>query len=132
MNRTRPILLLIAAATLLLAACAPVAQYARDLLDTSDGATLSYVNRSTDTLPGLAYDPGDAVALAVVLVARGSDLVLLEAPEGTECTATPVLIDCRLGDVNAPVLVALTGRQVVASATWRRAGSTAVLQTFAR
>jgi hypothetical protein len=128
----RPLIVAALLAALLLSACAPVAQYARDLLDTTDGATLSYVQRSTDTLPGLRYDPGDTVALAVVLVARGTDLALLDAPEGVTCTATPSVIDCRLGDVSEPLQVSLTGLQVVASATWRRTGSTQVLQTFAR
>lgn len=125
-------LALIAAATILLSGCLPVANLARDLLDTTDGATLSYVQRSTDTLPGLAYDPGDQVALGVIIVARGTDLQLLAVPEGAACTATPALIDCRLNEVASLTLVPLTGRQVVASATWRRHGSSTVLQTFAR
>lgn len=129
MKRLLPVLI---AATLLLGACAPVAQYARDLLDTTDGATLSYVERTTTSLPGLSYDPGEGVALAAIVVARGTDLVLLGVPEGVACTATVSLIDCRLGDVSGPVLLAMTGRGVTASATWRRAGSSTVLQTFAR
>lgn len=125
-------LALIAAAAILMTGCLPVAQLARDILDTTDGAVLSYVQRSTDTLPGLAYDPGDQVALGVIIVARGTDLQLLAVPEGATCTATAQLIDCRLGDVQGLTLVPLTGRQVVASATWRRHGSPTVLQTFAR
>lgn len=128
----RRALILALAAALLLSACAPVASWGRDLLDTTDGATLSYVQRSDDQLPGLRYDPGDQVALAVIIVARGSDLQLLAYPDGADCTVTSTTLDCRLGDVASTVDVSLTGRQVVASATWRRDGSTRVLQTFAR
>ena len=130
--RTRLTLALIATAALLLTACAPVASWARDLVDTTDGATLAYVQRSTSSLPGLKYDPGEQVALAVIIVARGSDLQLLAVPEGAVCEASPQLIDCRLGDVTTATLVPLTGRQVIASATGRRPGSPTVLQTFAR
>ena len=128
----RALILALLAAALLLTSCAPVAAWGRDLIDTTDGATLSYVQRADDQLPGLRFDPADQVALAVIIVARGSDLQLLAYPDGADCTATSTTLDCRLGDVSAATDINLTGRQVIASATWRRDGSTRVLQTFAR
>lgn len=128
----RRLLALAAALVLVLSACAPVAQLARDVLDTSDGATLSYLFRSETTLPGLAFDAGDAPALGAILIARGSELEVLGTPEGVACNATPEIVDCRLGDVAERSFVFLTGRNVIASVTYRREGATTVFQTFAR
>lgn len=131
-RRPRMILALAAALALALSACAPVAQLARDVLDTSDGAALSYLTRTEAHPPGLAFDPGGAPALGAILIARGTDLAVLGFPEGVACTATPVLVDCRLGDVTERTFVYLTGRGVIASVTYRRDGETRVYQTFAR
>lgn len=128
----RRLLALAAALVLALSACAPVAQFARDLVDTSDGARLSYLFRSETTLPGLVFDAGPAPALGAILIARGSELEVLGIPEGVTCNATPEIVDCRLGDVTGRAFVFLTGRGVLASVTYRREGATTVYQTFAR
>lgn len=130
--KLRRILPLLAIAAIALSACAPVAQFARDVLDTSDDATVSYLLRTPETLPGLAFDPGETTAFGAILVARGEELTVLGTPEGVTCTATPVLVDCRLGDRSEPTYVYLTGRGVIASVTYRRAESTTVYQAFAR
>ncbi|MFU8868667.1 hypothetical protein [Natronococcus sp.] len=133
MTRARRRLLALAAAlVLVLSACAPVAQFARDVLDTSDGATLSYMLRTESTLPGLVFDAGPAPALGAILIARGSELEVLGIPDGVLCNATPELVDCRLGDVLERAYVYLTGRSVAASVTYRREGEPRVYQTFAR
>jgi hypothetical protein len=131
MTRARSIALALALA-LALSSCAPVAQFARDLLDTSDGATLSYMLRTEAHPPGLAFDAGPAPALGVILIARGTELEILGVPAGVMCNATPELVDCRLGDVDERAYVYMTGRGVLASATYRREGDTRVYQTFAR
>lgn len=133
MTRARaPLIALAVAAVLALSACAPVAQLARDLVDTSDGATLAYLFRTDAHPPGLTFDPGPEPALSAILIARGTELEVLGIPAGVVCTATPELVDCRLGDVEARTFVYLTGRGVIASVTYRRAGETRVYQTFAR
>lgn len=125
-----PFLLL---AALALSSCAPVATLARDVLDTSDGATLSYLARTETNPPGLLFAAGPAgPALGVILIARGTELEVLGIPDGVTCNATPELVDCRLGDVPETAYVYMTGRGVIASVTYRRAEETRVYQTFAR
>jgi hypothetical protein len=116
-----------------LAGCVPFAQFARDLMDSSDGATLTYVLRTPTTDPGLRFDPDGRLALGVVLTATGANLTLLSAPEGA-CTLNEARanLDCRLGDVLDAVTVHLTGASVLANASYRREGSTVPLITFAR
>ena len=137
MTSTRPRALALALAlaavlALALAACSPAAQFARDVLDTSDGATLAYLSRTEAHPPGLTFDPGPAPALGVILIARGTELEVLGIPEGVTCNATSELIDCRLGDVDARAFVYMTGRGVLANVTYRREGSTSVYQAIAR
>jgi hypothetical protein len=135
MTPRRGLLLAVALAVALAAsACAPVATFTRDLIERSDGATLEYVFRSDDELPGLRYDPAGELALAVILVARGADLEILAIPEGASCALNDAatIVDCRLGDRSEPVIVNLRGRNVTAWATWRRSGSTTVLSVFVR
>jgi len=133
MTRRRPLLLALAiAAVLALSACAPVAQLARDLADTSDGARLSYMLRTETNPPGLLFDAGPAPALGVILIARGTELEVLGIPEGVACNATRELVDCRLGDVQERAYVYMTGLGVIASATYRREGETRVYQAIAR
>lgn len=131
MIRARSIALALAV-VLTLAACAPVAQVARDLVDTSDGAVLAYLFRTDAHPPGLTFDAGPEAALGVILIARGTELEVLGIPAGVSCNATPELVDCRLGDVDERAYVYMTGRGVIASVTYRRAGDTRVYQTFAR
>lgn len=123
---------LAAAMVVVLASCAPFAQFTRDLLDTTDGASLTYQFRTSEQLPGVHFHPGDTTAMGVVLVITGGDLLVLHVPEGVSCEATETVIDCHLGDVSTPVAINLTGLNVLASATYRRAGANAVLQTFIR
>lgn len=113
------------AVALLLSSCAPAAAYFRDLAERADGATLSYL---TD---GLGFDSGPTAALGVIVIAIGDNLVLVEAPEGSQCAVEADLLDCRLGDVEGRVAILLTGEDVVASATYRRDGPK-VYQVFAR
>lgn len=117
---------LILVVLLFLASCAPVATVGRDLVERTDGATLTYVEQ------GLAFNSGEATAFGVILVARGEQLVLLAAPEGASCSIDADVLDCRLGDVTGVTTVNLTGLSVVASATYRRDGANAVYQVFAR
>lgn len=121
------------ALALALAGCAPFAQFARDLMDSSDGATLTYVLRDASTLPGLRFDPDGRPALGVVLVATGTNLTLLAAPDGA-CSLDDerATLDCRLGDVREPITVNLTGAGVLANASYRREGSSVPRVTFAR
>ncbi len=123
---------LLAAAILATAGCAPIAHFARDLLDTSDGATLSFRQRTPEHPSGVLFDPAGRPALGTIVVATGRDLTLVAFPDGASCSATDTVIDCRLGDVDEPTAISLTGRNVIASATYRRDGSTTVLQVFAR
>ena len=121
-----------AAIVLAATACVPLANFARDVVDTSDGAVLAYLERTPEHPPGLTIDPGPETALGAILIVRGDELELLSAPEGVTCTAEPTLIDCRFGDVDARTFAYLTGLDVVASLTYRREGSSTVYQTFAR
>lgn len=123
---------LAAALLLALGACAPLAQFGRDLIDTPDGATLTYVYRDADVLPGLRFDPGDSPALGAVLIITGSSLALLTVPDGATCEATETSIDCRWPAITEPATVNLTGRGVLAYISWRRSDSPRVLHTFAR
>ncbi len=128
MNRA----LLALALAVALTACLPFAQFARDLMATSDGATLSYAFRTPTTDPGLRFDPGGRPALGVILDATGTNLTLLSAP----ATATCVLDDdrrglnCRLGLVLEPVTVHLTGSGVLGFATYRREGISTPYRVF--
>lgn len=131
-RRARALLALAAALTLAATACLPIGQIARDLADTSDGATLSYRQRTADHPSGLLFDPGPELAVGVAVVARGTAMVLIETPADATCWATDTRIDCLLGDRAEPVAIDLAGRGVLAAATYRRAGSTAVYQAIAR
>jgi hypothetical protein len=122
----------LAALALLVSACVPLANFARDVVDTSDGATLTYLARTPDHPPGLTFTAGDEPALGAILIARGEQLEVLATPAGVTCTAEPTLVDCRLGDVETSTYVYMTGLDVVASVTYRRADATTVYQAFAR
>lgn len=134
-------LLALAIAALLLTACVPFARIARDLLDTSDGATLHYVDATDATLPGLRFDPAGA-AYDALLVATGTDLIVLAVPENASCTiaADSRRMDCPLGFTDAsgrrfldePITIHLSGGSVLANASYRRAGSNIPLVTYAR
>ena len=124
MRRALPLLALV----LVLSACQPAARFARDLLDTGDGATLSYVTQ------GLAFDPDGRVALGAQLVATGENLALLMAPTGVTCEViqSGTRLDCDLGDVTEIVTVNLTGLGVLANASYRREGDSVPKVVFAR
>lgn len=111
-----------------LSACLPVAEWGRDLLDTSDGATLIYVTQ------GLQFHPGESVALSTQLVATGESLMLLATPEGATCEvlAEATRIDCDLGDVMEAVTVNLSGFGVLANASYRRVGAPVPRLVFAQ
>lgn len=131
--KRRALFLAIAAATVLaLAACAPVASFGRDLLDSGDGATLAFHQATEVDPPGVTFNPDGRPALGVIVVATGTQLVLHTHPPNAVCTSTPELIDCRLGDLTEPATIGMTGRGVLASATYRRPESNNVRQTFAR
>ena len=111
---------------LLVTSCAPVAGVITDLITRSDGATLSYVHQ------GLEFDPGEQVAVGVIVRAEGENLALLSTPDGATCTmVSGAQLDCRLGDVTEPVTIGLTGRGVVANASWRRSTGSSVYLVFA-
>ncbi len=112
--------------------CAPFAHLARNLLDTSDGATLTFRQRTPEHASGVLFDPAGRPARAVIVIATGEAIELLAFPEDAACTATATRLDCRLGDVDEPTAIDLTGRNVIASATYRRDGSNTVHQAFAR
>lgn len=114
------------ALTLLLTACAPVADRAADLLDRADGAQVLILS------DGVGFDSGATPALGTILIVIGDDLALQAAPEGATCSLVEDVIDCRLGDVSGRVAVLLTGKDVLASATFRRAGGTGVYQAITR
>lgn len=116
----------LAAVCLTFPACAPIAGEVARAVDNSDGATLTYAHQ------GLAFDPGLTPAVGVIVRAEGGNLQLLEVPDSATCTVTTTRLDCRLGTVTATTTVGLSGRAIVANATWRRAGSSAVYLTFAR
>lgn len=123
---------LILAAVVLLASCAPVAGGIADLVERNDGAALTYVLSSAPGGPGLAFDPGEALARGVIVRAEGDELQLLSVPEGAVCTVETDKLDCRLGDVTDTTLIGVTGGNVVANATWRRVGASTVFLTFAQ
>lgn len=108
-----------------LASCAPLAQVVADKLERSDGATLEYVTR------GVEFNPDGRAALGVIIRAEGDELQLISVPQG-ECVMTATTADCRLGEVTDVVKVGLTGKNVVANATWRREGASTVYLTFAQ
>lgn len=116
------------ALVLVLSACQPAARFARDLLDTGDGATLSYVTQ------GLAFDPSNRVALGAQLVATGEDLVFLMAPPGVTCEVIQdsTRMDCDLGDVIEVTTVNLTGRAVLANVSYRRTDDSVPRVVFVR
>lgn len=116
----------LALVVLALASCAPIAQVIADGIERNDGASLTYVE-----WPGLAFDPGPSPARGVIVRAEGDDLALLFVPDGATCTVTATQLDCRLGTVTEVTTVGVSGRGVVANATWRRVGPTVFL-TFAR
>ena len=127
MKRFRIWILLVALAAL--AACAPVAQVVADTIERSDGATLAYVFEGEPGGPGIAFDPGSATALGVIVRGEADEFTLLSIPDGATCEVTTTLFDCRLGDVTDTTLIGVTGTNVTANATWRRAGGTTVYLT---
>lgn len=130
---TRRALGLIAILLLTASACAPFAQFTRDLLDSSDGATLTFVMRTPETEPGIRFDPDGRPALTVVIVATGDNLTLLRAPDDATCTVNEarMVLDCRIPRVDEPVTVYLTGARVLANASYRREGSNVPRLVFA-
>jgi len=125
----RPALLLAVVAAVTLTGCSVLIPAVVPAIERNDDAALTYV---LDRQPrGLEFDPGSAPALGVIVRAEGDDLQLLTAPDGATCTVAADRLDCRLGDVTEPAFIGLSGRSVVANATWRRAGSNAVYLVFA-
>lgn len=116
----------VVALALLLTSCAPAAAYFRDLIERADGATLTYLE------DGLGFDSGPAVAVSVIVVAVGNELVLVEAPEGATCSLDADMLTCLLGDVEGRTAILLTGGDVLANATYRRGDAPQVYQVFAR
>lgn len=96
-----------------------------DLIENSDGATLTYVTA------GLEFDPGPTAALGVIVRVDGENLGVTELPEGVTCEVEDQQLECRLGDVANPVRLGVTGGDVIANAAWRRAGANTVYVTFA-
>lgn len=115
------------AAVLLSAAlvgCAPVADVVADAIERGDGATLSYVTG------GLTFDPGETGTRGVVLVAEGEGLRLTAATRG--CVVTQEILKCTLGVVSEPLTVHVSGKNVLASVTYRRLTASTLYFVFAR
>lgn len=104
---------------LLLAACAPVSQFATGGLNelAGDSAVLQW----TDT--GIVFHPGDAPAVDASLDILGTDLVLgtVEGQSADDCVADEVGVVCLFSVVEEPVNVNLVqGFGVTATVAYRR------------
>lgn len=104
-------------AALVLAACTPIANVGRVIVERNDGAQVEIL---TD---GIGVHPGERTALDTILIAIGDDLELGTVPENAVCTIEVDVLDCRLGDLDGPVVIFVTGSDVNASITYRRQGS---------
>lgn len=97
----------------IVSACAPIRHYVGNQLNelTSDGAVLEAAPT------GLLFTPY-GTAYGVILIAQGEKM----ATGDSRCTVTETLtqITCKLSDVSEPTVAVLSGRDVVASATYRR------------
>ena len=119
--------LLLLIALLALTACAPVAETGRDWLERDGGATITYVAE------GVSVDPAETAMLDTTLVAE-SELPIILAPGQPACVVeAEVVLKCRLGRVESPVIVRYTGTDVIVNVAYRRAatGNTIYLN-FAR
>lgn len=126
----------LAVTILLFVGCVPLQSVGRDLVDTltGDRATLRYCEGGESFAApclgayGIAFDPADRPALAVILDVLGRDLTTNDA----RCEVVAAGLQCHLGDVAVPTAVSLTGQNVTATATYRRPGEGRIYQETAR
>ena len=116
-------LLLIAFAIAALAACASIVTVARDAFERADGASVEML---TD---GVGFNPGEQAAEDTILIVLGDDLALVAEPSQGTCEDKTTYYDCRLGTVEAPIVVLVQGQNRYASANFRRPGSNNVYRT---
>lgn len=122
MRRTLWLALLLA---LVATACTPAANVARSLVERADGASVEYLS------DGVGFDPGEEVAVGTILVLTGDDIEITGTPEGAECEQEAEnRFDCGLGDVEEPVVVNLTGQDILGIANFRRPGSNEFYQAI--
>lgn len=98
-------------------ACAPVANVARTIVEDADGASISYL------VDGIGFNPGEQIAVGVEMVVTGDTLTVVDE----RCNeVSDTRVDCSLGDVVEPTAVIMSGTDVLAIATFRRAGANAI------
>lgn len=101
----------IIAAAITLGACAPVATWLVDRLDSHD-ATLAYAEA------GLVFDPAGAPAYDTHVSARGEGMSSSDPRCVTSDDAR--YVDCELGTVSEATHVSMSGAGVIASARYAR------------
>lgn len=102
------------AAALLLASCVPVAELGRDWVERDGGAIVTYVD------VGVSIDPAEAPMLGTTLIAESEFPIILAAGQPACAVEAEVVLRCRLGRVEAPVIVRYSGTDVIASVAYRR------------
>lgn len=114
----------------LLTGCLPVSNIARDVSNDTfgDDATLRYCLGSA-AVPcmgayGFAFDPGSTEAAGVILDVLGG---FVTSPDA-RCAEVGDGLQCALGEVLEPTVVAVSGLDVTATATYRRAGEARIYQ----
>lgn len=121
----RQALWIVTFALLFASACAPVGNVARSLAERADGAQVEYLS------DGVGFDPGERAAVDTILVVTGDEIVITATPDGVTCEEkAPTRFDCGLGEVVEPVVVNLTGKDVLAIANFRRPDSNDIYQAI--
>ncbi|WP_157442558.1 hypothetical protein [Deinococcus misasensis] len=111
-----------------LGACAPIQQVTPNVIDSTfgDEATLSFIQG------GVAFDPGGKPALGAIVVLQGQGLKTLDVNSPCKSNPSNTELDCALGDVTAVQTLKLSGKDVTASVSYRRAGSNRVYLEVAK
>jgi hypothetical protein len=116
----------------LLAGCAPLQQFGNTIVDErlGDDAALFYclgeVAAPCIGAYGIGFDPADTVALGVIVDVLGDSL----RTDDERCETVGSGLQCALGDRLEPTVISLSGSDVSATATYRRAGSGRVFQAI--
>lgn len=113
---------------LVLMACAPAQQATTDVIDTTfgDDATVAFVQG------GVQFNPGSKPALGVIVVLQGQSLKALDASSPCKPNTDSTELSCELGDVSAAQTLGVSGQNVTASVSYRRAGSNRVYLEVAK
>lgn len=119
----------IVALVVLLSACAPVSRVITGGLNAAagDSATLAWVEADDGTTVGITFEPGDAPAVGVILDILGENLVIgtVAGASAGDCAVEEggTGAVCAFAAVEQPVVVALTGDDITATAGYRRTPS---------